>query len=255
MSSLLSGKRVLVTRAREQAATFSRLIEERGGLSVEIPLIAFEPRTEVLKNIEIEEFGWVVFTSSNGVRFFFEETSLPSSIKVAAVGSKTARELKHHNVTIDLLPDDYTAEGLASALSENVDRGQSLLLPRGNLSRKILPEKLTEMGFTVRDLTIYDTIIPYDSGRALRELVNKKDIDVITFTSSSTVHHFVELLKVEDLKTTLNGVTIGVIGPITEKTLLSYGLKPDVVPEKYTIEGLLKSLEHYFENREDTNAN
>ncbi|MCA0986242.1 uroporphyrinogen-III synthase [Guptibacillus algicola] len=246
MISPLSGKRVLVTRARGQAATFSRLVEKRGGVSVEIPLIAFKPRLHALNTIDISQYEWVVFTSSNGVRYFFQEASLPRNIKVAAVGSKTAKALKQHHVTIDLLPEDYTAEGLISALSQSVEAGESVLLPRGNLSRKVLPKQLMKLGLTVKDLTIYDTVIPYDSEKELTDLITNKKIDVITFTSSSTVHHFVELLKVNDLKESLKGITIAVIGPITDNTLQSYGLKADVVPKEYTIEGLLQSLEHYF---------
>ncbi|WP_270179477.1 uroporphyrinogen-III synthase [Alkalihalobacillus sp. CinArs1] len=253
MISPLSGKRVLVTRARGQAATFSRLVEKHGGVSVEIPLIAFKPRLHALQTLNVSGYEWVVFTSSNGVRFFFQEATLPAKSKVAAVGSKTAKELKKHHVAIDLLPEDYTAEGLISALSREGKPEETILLPRGNLSRKVLPQQLEKLGFNVTDLTIYETVVPEESQAPLVEAISKREVDVITFTSSSTVHHFVELLQTKDLQESLKGITIGVIGPITDKTLRSYGLKADVVPDEYTIEGLLQSLEHYFENREDTN--
>ena len=249
MKSPLSGKRVLVTRAREQAGTFTKLIEERGGLSVEIPLISFDPRNELLETVLLEQFSWVLFTSANGVRFFFQQTVLPPHVKVGAVGSKTAKALKKHGVQIDLLPQDFMAEGLVESISHYANPGEKILLPRGNLGREELPGQLSDLGFDVTDLPIYETVIPKDSGAALKKVMKDHAVDVITFTSSSTVHHFIQLLQAENLKDELKGITIVVIGPITERTLTSYKIEPQVIPEQYTIEGMLESLERYFQKQ------
>ncbi|MDQ0481409.1 uroporphyrinogen-III synthase [Guptibacillus hwajinpoensis] len=247
MMSPLSGKRVLVTRAREQAAAFTKLINERGGLSVEIPLISFEPRNDILKSIEVEKYHWILFTSANGVRFFFQHSTLPKNSKVGAVGTKTAKVLEKYGVQIDLLPEDFIAEGLVAAMSRYTFTGEKILLPRGNLGRDELPEQLSELGYDVTDLPIYNTVIPQGSGEALEKVADEQALDVITFTSSSTVHHFMQLLEAKNLKDRFKGITIVVIGPITAETLLSYGFHPHVVPEKYTIEGMLESLEQYFQ--------
>ncbi|WP_347549401.1 uroporphyrinogen-III synthase [Pseudalkalibacillus hwajinpoensis] len=247
MITPLSGKRVLVTRAREQAAAFTKLIEERGGLSIEIPLISFEPRPHILDTIELNQYSWILFTSANGVRFFFEEAFLPNNVKVGAVGSKTARALNDHGVQINLLPRDFVGEGLVAALSRNALLDEKILLPRGNLGRKELPRQLMKLGYDVTDLPLYDTVIPYDSGSELKKVIQNRAVDVITFTSSSTVHHFAHLLEAENLKDQIKGIAIVVIGPITEKTLQSYSIKAHVVPDKYTIEGMLESLEKYFQ--------
>ena len=245
MTSPLSGKRVLVTRAREQAATFTKLIEEREGISIEIPLISFEPRK--LNSLQLSEFSWILFTSANGVRFFLKQVTVPKDLKIAAVGSKTAKALKRHGIQIDLMPDDFVAEGLISALAKHAKPDEKILLPRGNLGRALLPGQLSELGYDVTDLPIYDTVIPFDSKAALIEVVENRTCDVITFTSSSTVHHFVQLLGANHLKDQLKGITIVVIGPITEKTLRSYGIVPQIVPEQYTIEGMLESMEDFFD--------
>ncbi|WP_226656486.1 uroporphyrinogen-III synthase [Pseudalkalibacillus hwajinpoensis] len=247
MSSPLSGKRVMVTRAREQAATFTKLIEEREGISIEIPLISFEPRKQLLHSLRLSEYSWVLFTSANGVRFFLNQVKLPKGVKIGAVGSKTAKALKRYGIQIDLMPDDFVAEGLVAALAKQATPDEKILLPRGNLGRAVLPGQLSELGYEVTDLPIYDTVIPFESKAALIEVVENRACDVITFTSSSTVHHFVQLLGANNLKDQLKGITIVVIGPITEKTLRSYGIVPQVVPEQYTIEGMLESLEDFFD--------
>jgi uroporphyrinogen-III synthase len=246
MSSPLSGKRVMVTRAREQAATFTKLIEEREGISIEIPLISFQPRNQLLNSIELSEYSWLLFTSANGVRFFLKQANIPKGIKVGAVGSKTAQALKRYGIQIDLMPNDFVAEGLVAALAKQAEPNEKILLPRGNLGRAVLPGQLSKLGYDVTDLPIYDTVIPFESKVALKKIVDNKDCDVITFTSSSTVHHFVQLLDADNLKDQLIGITIVVIGPITEKTLRSYGIVPQVVPDQYTIEGMLESLERFF---------
>ncbi len=247
MISPLSGKRVLVTRAREQATSFTKLIEEKEGISIEIPLISFESRNQLLNSITLSEYSWIVFTSANGVRFFLKQAKVPKGVKVAAVGSKTAKALKRYGIEINLMPKDFIAEGLVAALSRKADPNEKILLPRGNLGRAVLPGQLRDLGFHVTDLPIYDTVIPYESRAALKKVIEERECDVITFTSSSTVHHFNQLLQAENLKDKLKGITIVVIGPITEKTLLSYGIVPQVVPDQYTIEGMLDSLERFFE--------
>ena len=216
---------------------------------MEIPLISFDPRNELLETVQLEQFSWVLFTSANGVRFFFQQTDLPAHVKVGAVGSKTAKALQKHGVQIDLLPQDFIAEGLVESMSHYANPGEKILLPRGNLGREELPGQLSDLGFDVTDLPIYETVIPKDSGAALQKIIKDRGIDVITFTSSSTVHHFAQLLEAGNLKDQLKGITIAVIGPITGKTLTSYKIEPQVVPNQYTIEGMLESLERYFQKQ------
>lgn len=258
--SILEGKRILVTRPKDQAAAFSKKIAEHGGIPIEIPLIRIMP-PQNLKEIErtikaIFSFHWVVLTSVNGVHFFFHflekyniNFSQANRPKIAVVGKKTLEALKQKGVTADLVPDRFVAENLLEKLLEKASPGENILLARGNLARSFFSEKLIENGMHVQDLVIYDTVLNVDRRDDLLNLMKNHLIDIITFTSSSTVTNFVELLQETNWQELLEDIQIACIGPITEKTAIDLGLKPQIIAKEFTIAGLLDAIVNHYIGR------
>ncbi|WP_236611067.1 uroporphyrinogen-III synthase [Halalkalibacterium ligniniphilum] len=249
----MSGKRVLVTRAKEQAKSLSVLIKNEGGIPIEIPLIAFQrPRNkEAFQHIEreLETYDWIIFTSANGVRFFLEslqEQQIRSLPKVAVVGRKTEKALKGYGITPSLIPDKFVAESLADALLAEVSDGQRLLFARGNLSRPFLPRVFEERGFAVTELTVYETIIPKEAEHTLLDALQNESIDIFTFTSSSTVKHFHSLLANQSWSEWTKSAVFAYIGPIAANTAKEKGLPIHVVADPYTSEGLIDALSSYL---------
>lgn len=257
-SSALSGKRILVTRAKEQAGALSRLIEQAGGTSIELPLLRFElpekiGKAEFTVN-DLEHYDWIVFTSVNGVRFFQmllerHHRVLQKQIKIAAVGSKTKRAIEQLGYQVDVFPDEFVAESLATTLINHTVTGQRILLARGNLSRSVLPEMLKQAGLEVTDLVVYETKCNDAVKESLTSVIKTKSVDVITFTSSSTVTYFAEMIGAPDLKRELEGIIVACIGPIAAETARSLGLEPEVVPDVYTANGLVQAIIDYFQSK------
>lgn len=255
MARPLAGKRMLVTRASEQAAEFSREIIRHGGIPVELPVISFR-RSEGSREIErtferLSAFQWIVFTSSNGVRFFFErlherQIVFPTEAKVAVVGEKTAGTLQRYGVRADVIPGEFVAESLILKLRPEVKPGDEVLLARGNLARSILPEALTKAGAHVTDLIVYHTVRNREIAPKLADLLKNDRLDVVTFTSSSTAHHFFDILKRMNIREAIDRVKIACIGPVTARTVKDNGLEPDIIADEYTVPGLLAALEQYF---------
>lgn len=251
----MADRRMLVTRTSDQAPMFSREMKARGAIPVEVPVIALHPpadRTDIKRSlVHLSAYHWIIFTSRNGIRFFFqalheEKRTFPPNVKVAAVGKKTLQALQEYGVDADVVPDEFVAEKLLEQLKPLVQPNERILLPRGNLSRKMLAEELADLGADVSDLVCYETVANQENRAALIDTVVKQDIDVLTFTSSSTFQAFVELLEGIDWRSYVQDVKIACIGPITAKTVKEYGLVPDIVAQKYSTSGLLDAIEQFF---------
>ncbi|WP_157796546.1 uroporphyrinogen-III synthase [Bacillus sp. FJAT-45037] len=250
------GKRILVTRAKEQAPPLSKRIEQKGGIPYEIPLLSFQVVQDdqyIQQAVdELEEYQWIVFTSANGVHFFMEALKKAGNKtmghqQIAVVGQKTARVLKAFGYSADLLPNEFVAEDLVRVLGENVTIGGKILLPRGNLGRIYLPKTLTEQGFQVNDLTVYETVCPKEAKRQLQSFLETgQRLDVVTFTSSSAVKHYVELISELACKDEVSASHIACIGPIAKKTAQEYDLEVDITAHTYTIEGLVEAMSSHF---------
>ncbi len=248
----LFGKRILVTRARSQASELSEKIAELGGEPYEFPLVKMVPPSDAaplddaLK--QLTSFDWVMFTSTNGVAFFFKRLRelgidiRTMSGRIAAVGPKTAEALCEKGLTVEALPGEFHAEGLLDSLRDQVKPGERVLLPRADIARKTLPKELRALGLSVTEADTYDTIIDAENTVEIAELLAEKTIQVITFTSSSTVKNFVQAMQGYDLHALLEGVEIACIGPITANTAKELGLPVHVVAAEYTIQGLLDAL-------------
>lgn len=248
----LKDRSILVTRARSQASDLAAKIEQLGGTVIELPVIQFvppqnvEPMERAIRSID--EFDWILLTSTNGVlcfgdklkEFGFEYTDIRA--KIGVVGPKTGELLKEWGRVPDLVAKDYKAEGLLDALKEVLSPGDRVLIPRANIARSILSQQLKDRGIYVTEVDAYDTILATEGVQEVVLHLQGKRIDIVTFTSSSTVKNFLELLKGEPIMELLTDVKIACIGPITAKTAKELGLHVDATAEEYTIDGLMKSV-------------
>lgn len=249
----LFGKRVLVTRSREQASDLSRRIEELGGEPWEFPTIQinppadYQPLDEAINNLS--QYHWIVFTSVNGVKHFFNRLrelgrdirSLQQA-KICAIGPKTKESLEAYGLLVDYVPGEYRAEEIIAGLEGKVKPGERVLLPRADIARKILPEALTKMGAQVDDITTYKTVQGAGNAKLLREMLENKQLNVLTFTSSSTVRNFVNLIGAQNVPELLDGVLVASIGPITSATAKELGINVTVEAKEYTIQGLIQAI-------------
>ncbi len=249
----LFGKRVLVTRSREQASVLSKKIEELGGEPWEFPTIQIvEPEDYAPLDRAISQlstYQWVIFTSVNGVKYFFRrlralEKDVRSlyGVKICAIGPKTKEALEKCGLMVDYVPGEYRAEEIAAGLTGKVKPGERILLPRADIARKVLPQALREMGAVVDDVATYRTVLGAGNAQLLREMLAQKKIQILTFTSSSTVKNFVKMIGSENLNELLEGVTVASIGPITSNTARELGIKVTVEAEEYTIDGLVQAI-------------
>ncbi|MBQ1808087.1 MAG: uroporphyrinogen-III synthase, partial [Selenomonas sp.] len=159
--------------------------------------------------------------------------------KIAAIGSATAAELKKYGLVADVVPGEYRAEGIIEAMKGKLPPHAKILLPRAEEAREILPEKLREMGAEVDVVSAYRTVCAAADGEALTSELNEGRIDMVTFTSSSTVKNLVNIIGSADL---LNGVKTACIGPVTADTAKSLGIEPDIIAKEYTIDGLVEAI-------------
>lgn len=256
----LLGKKVLVTRGKEQAYDFSEKIRGAGGVPIEIPLLSFtypnRSEYELLEEIgRVSTYDWLVFTSKNGVDFFFNlfeklpvnEQKLPP---IAVVGSKTATALTTRGYKADIVPNEFVAEGLIEMLKPNVSANSRIMLARGNLSRKILVHEFEAIGVEVKDLIVYNTVA---NENMKEKLVSQLEhIDIVTFTSSSTVTYFLKLIgNTAAHQESFNKLVVACIGPIAKQTAIEAGLKVQICPNRYTTDDLLKEIIFYYNQPQD----
>ncbi len=255
----LRGANVLVTRAREQAAELSELLRQRGAEPVGLPTIQIQPPrdwTRVDAEIaRLSAYDWVVFTSVNGVRIWAERMAQHGAdgnawgtVKVAAIGPATARALTALGVNVELVPSEYVAESLLEALLDRGVRDRRVLLPRAAEARKLLAIGLAQKGAQVEALDLYTTRgTGVDSARAM-ELLRAGKVDVATFTSSSTVRNFVDLMP-DDAAALLASTSVVCIGPVTGATARELGIRVDAEAAEHTIPGLVATVERIIRDR------
>jgi len=246
----LFGKRIVVTRSREQASALTEALEALGAQVIEFPVIKIVPVADWGPvDAAVEEMGsfaWLIFTSVNGVKSLAKrlmETGCDiralAGPRVVAIGPKTAEALEELCVKVDYIPDEFVAEAVVDQFPEDV-RGKRILLARGGSAREVLPEKLTALGADVTVATVYETELEDSDAADVKRMLADGEIDTIAFTSSSTVRNFIELIGGSE--SVPDSVIIACIGPITSRTAEEAGLKPTVVATEYTIEGLTQAL-------------
>jgi uroporphyrinogen-III synthase len=245
--------RILVGRARHQASALSFGLRELGAKVIEIPFIeirrprSYKPLDSALKNLPA--YDWLILTSVNGVEAVWDRlTQLHltkrrlAHLKIAAIGPATKRALEKRGLRVHLVPEEYVAESVVNSMRKQV-AGKSILLARARVARDVIPRELRKLGAKVDVVEAYETVIPKSSRTRLQAAMKdpKRRPDVITFTSSSTVRNFVQLLG----KTVWRGrprPRFVSIGPITSSTLREHGLPVDIEAAQYTIPGLIQAI-------------
>ncbi len=253
----LAGRKILITRAREQSGDFSTQLKKLGAEVIEFPTIEIVPPTrwkELDQAIDrLESYDWIIFTSANGVNFFWKRLKergksphLPPSLNVCAIGPATADQLKRQGVSVQYVPKEFIAESILEGFKNVPMEGKRILLARAKKARDILPKGLRKMGAEIDVVEVYRTTRPKGGSKKMKKLLTEEKIDVITFTSSSTVNHFADLLKKEDLKKLVKGIAIACIGPVTARTAKESSLKVRIQPKQYTIPALTRAIAEYF---------
>ena len=167
-----------------------------------------------------------------------------AGVRLAAIGPETARALEARHLRVEAVPTEYRAEALLPVLGEVA--GQRILLPRATQARDILPKALRAAGAEVNEIGVYQTVRPTTRTAELRRLLRAGQIDLITFTSSSTVHNFMAAFADQDIPALLGTTALGCIGPITAETARSYGLRVSIQPQEYTIAAFSRAIVDYF---------
>lgn len=251
----LFGQTIIVTRARAQASDLSKKLEALGAKVIEVPAIKivsaadYAPLDAAVQ--ALSDYKWLVFTSANGVEYFFERLLLAgkdaralAGVKLAAIGSATAEALSKHGLTADLIPSAYKAEELAEALADKISAGDKILIARAKVAREVLPKALRKIGAEVNVVTAYETIADCENKEELLQALTDGSASVVTFTSSSTVTNLLNVLG--EHKDLLHKAALAAIGPITADTMRKHGLTPAVEAEQYTIDGLIAAIRKYF---------
>ena len=253
----LFGKRIVVTRARKQASDMVSRLSALGAQCLEYPAIKIAPPADFQALDQaidhLSQFDWLVFTSVNGVDRFFDRLFANQKdvrglghIQTACIGPATAERLFNFGLFSDIVPESYRAESVIEAFKNIPVKGKRVLLPRAAEARPILPEELTKMGAIVDEIPAYHTTLADEDSSGLLDALSKEQVDMITFTSSSTVTNFKALLPSEHFEALISGVTIAAIGPITADTAAKNGFSVDLVAEEYTVPGLCDAICRYF---------
>lgn len=252
----LFGRRIVITRPRAQAAEFAEQLESLGAEVVPFPTIETVPPPSwagldgAIRRAS--EFDWVVFTSANGVRVFFERLQILGAdvrdwhrARFAAIGPQTAKTLQQCAVRVELIPGEFRAEAVVDALVVAGVAGRRVLLPRAAGARDVLPVQLRRHGAVVEEVATYTTVLPVGLAEDVRMLLRRGGADLVTFTSSSTVHNFVAIFK-DELGPVLAHAAVGCIGPITADTARSYGMRVDIQPDAYTIPAFVDAIVRHY---------
>jgi uroporphyrinogen-III synthase len=257
-STPLAGVRILVGRARQQASALSAQLRALGADVLEIPFIeirpprSYKPLDTALEHVS--EYQWLILTSVNGVEALARrvkelkiEPKKLSHLKIATIGPSTRSATEKIGLKVSIVPAKYVAESVVESLREKV-QGQRVLLVRAAVARDVIPRELRKMGGTVDVVEAYETVVPGSSQTKVQSLMkdHAQRPHVVTFTSSSTVRNFVELLggrgRPPHITELLDGVRLASIGPITSATLREFGLPVHAEAEEYTIAGLTRAI-------------
>ena len=262
----LAGRTIIITRALAQSEEFAAELERLGARVISCPTIEIvEPESYAMLDEAIEHlygYDWLIFTSVNGVDHFLRrlevrahDVSELDELRVCAIGEATALRLRETRVHVDVVPEQFKAEGAYLAIATYVGGSTALnrlnfLIPRAAVARDYLPKALEEAGARVDAVPAYRTVPSQTSERGRVEaMLAGGAVDCITFTSSSTVANFAQLFDTTDLSHLLEGVTVACIGDITASTAADYGLRADILPNEYTIPALTRAIVDYYTAR------
>lgn len=245
----LANRRILITRDRNSANGMAKQIKTYGGEALIAPVLSFEKVEQSLQNLsQAFDCDWLIFTSANGVRFFLEQLDsslFPKLPKLAAVGKKTKDLLENYHLKVNLMPGTFTSKALGEAFQE-MEPPQKILIIKGQLAKETLEQDLYGLGHHVSSLTVYRTVPNYEEKLALRKLVIASEIDVVTFTSPSSLEFFIELTDLKPLDPFFKKTITACIGPETRRHAEQKGIDSIIMPNSYTSKALVKAIANYY---------
>ena len=250
----LFGKTIIVTRSRDQASEFSEQLIELGANVLEYPTINitspddFGPLDRELDSLESTD--WLIFTSVNGVDAFFNrifelgrDVRDLKGVKICSIGPSTTERIKGFHVSIDCQPPKYVAESVVEALKKVEElKGKRFLMPRTDIARSYVPEELRKLGAEVSDIVAYKTVLATDGDNIVLDKLKDGEVDIVTFTSASTVKNFVKIIGEDNLSAFKNNVQFASIGPITNESAEEMDIDISIKAEEYTIPGLVQAI-------------
>ena len=260
----LTGKTILVTRAVEQSSQFTHLLQQQGAKVIEMPALEISPPSS-WKDLDqaianLNQFNWLILTSANGVEYFLNRLSelgkdarALAEIKIAVVGKKTSAVLKQHSLQSDFIPPNFVADSLVANFPEPL-ANKKILFPRVETGgRKVLVKELTTQGAEVVEVAAYQSKCPVQITSLAWEVLQQKQVDIVTFASSKTVKNFRQLLESAialnqetNFQSFLENVSIASIGPQTSKTCNQLLGRVDIEAQEYTLDGLTEALVNTF---------
>ncbi len=257
MPKILDNKIIVLTRHPEQSKEAILKLEKNGASVISFPTIKIVP-TENHEEFDtaintFNTFDYVVFTSANAVKHFvirldqiqkrlnFDKTT------VVAVGEKTAAACNRYQISVDIVPKDFSAKGIAEELSQSDITGKKFFIPCSSIARDELPKRLGKMGAAITRLPIYNTIVPdgSETDKPVEVILNSKP-DIFIFTSPSTFHNFVTILNLADPEDYFKGRTVAAIGPTTESAIRAKGVTVQITPSKNTMSSLIDSVLNFY---------
>ncbi len=255
----LFGRRVLVTRSREQAGELVDLLEAQGADAIEAPLINIVPPDDYGPLDEacdrVGAYDWIVFTSANGASAFMDrllggprDVRALADAHLCAVGPGTAARLTRFGLKVDLIPEDHSADGVVAALHATGSlQGKRVLFPKADIARDTLPEELRAAGADVTEVVAYRTVTAESDAHLgiYRQLLDRR-IDAVTFSSASAVRAFVTIHGADQAVDLLNHTVVATIGPVTSDAALRYGITPQITPATSTVPALVEALVAHF---------
>ncbi len=252
----LFGKRILITREENQAEELIYPLIENGAEVILFPTIKIVPpeswsqTDEVIENIE--RYEWIIFTSSNGVRYFFSrflrhrDIRDLKGIKFCAIGSKTAKMLNSLGIKPDLIPEEFSSKGIINCFRKKGIKGKEILLPRAENAPDYLQKELKKLGASVDVVSVYRNIIPEvdeEKKERIKDMLVSGEIDICCFTAGSTFRNLLKILEIEgDEKRYFSKTKIACIGPVTASFLKEKGIKVDIMPKRYDIASLIEAI-------------
>jgi uroporphyrinogen III methyltransferase/synthase len=261
----LFGRRIVVTRSREQGEDLVEMLEARGAEAIAAPMIRIAPPQDITPLAAAAAaagtFDWIVFTSANAVESFMAkllETGDVRDLKgvrLCAVGPATSARIEHYGIRVDAVPAEHHAEGVLATLTASGEvAGRRFLLPRSDLAREVLGDELRRAGAEVTEVTAYRTTaapLERDGDRDIYRMLLERQIDAVTFTSASTVRNFVQIFGEDQAVDLLGSTVVACIGPVTAEAAQQTGIRTTVMPARYTVPDLVDALVEHFRTKGD----
>ncbi|MCJ7839888.1 uroporphyrinogen-III synthase [Lederbergia sp. NSJ-179] len=257
----LKGKHVLITRGGEQGEKFCMDVASTGGIPHMVPLIDFRMYKDPNESYyfrQLGEYDWIIFTSKNGVHYFFEHLKkyvddyslLQHSVQFAVVGEKTKEALDRYQLASCFMPHVFTAEEFVREFFQNEFVAKKVLVPKGNLAKSTIADGFRSQGISADEWIIYETFYPVNQVGRLIPLLKEDVLDVASFTSPSSFNHFMKIVKQQFLTQHVSKLTFAAIGTVTKRAIENEGYQVGICPEKFTIDKLFQEICRYFQEKE-----